>query len=145
MITADSAARLKRACIVLIGAHSLALGFAMLFWPRHTLELFRWPPVDNLFFPSQSGIFLMILGAAYLAALWHDDLVWLILASKTAAVLFLFGHVVLAGAPVQVMLAGIGDAGFGLLMGGLVLMEHRATAIAAAGESAPAAGQRSAD
>ncbi len=109
------AALFKRLSILLIAGHSLIAGFALLFAPGDVLAFMRWPPVSDLFFVSQAGIFLVILGFAYLAALRHDVLVWLIVGSKLGAVMFLFGQGFLGRAPLQVMLAGAGDAGLGLL------------------------------
>lgn len=126
MIAPATAAKLKQAIIIVVGAHSLILGVVMLFAPARALTLSGWPATGNLFFASQSGIFLIILGIAYLAALRHDVFVWLILGSKLAAVLFLFSHAIFGHAPSAVALAGAGDAGFALLLGAAVILERRA-------------------
>ena len=59
---------LRRFEKVLIGAvafHSCVLGCAMLIIRSWTLRIVGWEYSGPLFFPSQSGIFLLILGAAY--------------------------------------------------------------------------------
>jgi len=131
-------ALLKRLSILIVGGHSLILGVAMLFAPIRFLTLAGWPypPVQDPFFASQSGIFLLILGVAYLAALRHDVLVWLIVGSKLAAVLFLFGHGIFAGAPFQVMLLGAADACLGLLVVAGVAAEQSARSRCSAQERA---------
>ncbi len=124
------ALRAKALSIVIVAGHSLLLGFGLLFAPRHVLALVRWPEVADLFFASQSGVFLIILGSAYLAALWHEVLIWLIVGSKLAAVLFLFGQGIFAGAPFQVMLIGAEDACLGLLVVAAVMVERRSRPVA---------------
>jgi hypothetical protein len=133
-------ALLKRLSIIIVGMHSLVLGVGMLFAPIRFLSLAGWPhpPADDPLFASQSGIFLIILGVAYLAALRHDVFIWLIVGSKLAAVLFLFGHGLFAGAPFQVMLLGGVDACMGLLVVSGVMVEQSARARDAVGESAAA-------
>lgn len=126
MITLSNGALLKRLSILLVASHSLTLGTAMLFAPGKVLVFLRWPQVADLFFVSQTGIFLVILGFAYLAALWHEVLVWMIVGSKLGAVLFLFGHGFFVQAPFQVILAGVGDACLGLLVVAAVIVESRA-------------------
>jgi hypothetical protein len=139
MMRPSDPAFLKRLSILVVGVHSIVLGVAMLFAPIRFLSLARWPypPAHDPFFASQSGIFLIILGVAYLAALRHGVLVWLIVGSKLAAVLFLFGHGLFGGAPFQVMLLGAADACLGLLVVAGVMAEQSARAHASAQEEAP--------
>jgi len=110
-------ALLKRLSIIIVGMHSLVLGVGMLFAPIRFLSLAGWPypPADDPFFASQSGVFLIILGVAYLAALR-----------------------LFAGAPFQVMLLGGVDACMGLLVISGVMVEQSARARDAVGESAAA-------
>lgn len=61
--------RLTQVLIGLIGIHSCALGILMLLAPRFMLRLWGFPAPDSIFFPSQSGILLLILGICYLLAL----------------------------------------------------------------------------
>jgi hypothetical protein len=138
-MTPSDPAFLKRLSILIVGGHSLVLGVAMLFAPITFLTLARWPypPAHDPFFASQSGIFLIILGAAYLAALRHDVFVWLIVGSKLAAVLFLFGHGLFAGAPFQVMLLGAADACLGLLVVAGIAAEQGIRARSSAQDGAP--------
>jgi len=52
------------ALLLAVAAHSIALGFTLLFLPRWALELVGWGYTGQLFWPSQAGLFLMILGTA---------------------------------------------------------------------------------
>ena len=126
MIGPSKAALFKRLSIIVVAGHSLILGTALLFAPGEVLAFVQWPPVDDLFFVSQAGIFLVILGFAYLAALWHKVLVWLIVGSKLGAVLFLFGQSFFVEARFHLIIGGIGDAGLGLLVLVAVMVESRA-------------------
>lgn len=93
-----------------VGIHSCILGLFMLLTPRLVLRVFGFPE-QSLFFPSQSGIFLLILGICYLWALVRPAFVDVILFSKALAVAFLVIHVGLLGAPPILWAAAGGDAG----------------------------------
>lgn len=101
---------LLRLLILLIGIHSCALGVVMLFAPHFMLQLFGFPEGIPAFFPSQSGIFLLILGICYLLAMAEPELVKIIVISKAFAVVFLFIHVVFLMAPPAIWAAAFGDS-----------------------------------
>lgn len=105
------AARLHRPAVLLVGLHSCVLGLLMLLAPRFTLGLMGYGDPGDLFFPSQSGIFLLILGVCYLLALREPALVTVILVSKAMAVAFLVAHAAFLGAPPVIAAAAAGDAG----------------------------------
>jgi hypothetical protein len=69
-----------------------------------------FPPPVPLFFASQSGIFLLILGICYLLALVEPGFVKVILISKAFAVVFLVVHVGFFSAPPIIGAAAAGDA-----------------------------------
>ncbi|MBI5209583.1 MAG: hypothetical protein HY927_06365 [Elusimicrobia bacterium] len=102
---------LVRLLVLLIGLHSCALGLLMLFKPGLMTRLLGFPGGIPVFFPSQSGIFLLILGACYLRALSESSYLCVIVGSKAAAVLFLVAHAAFLGAPPTVWLAAAGDGG----------------------------------
>lgn len=106
-----NARRLEIILIFLIALHSLILGAGMLFQPARFLEFFGWDYQGPMFFPAQSGIFLVLLGGAYLAAIWHRGFIWFIITSKTAAVLFLLSQHFSLGpaAPPTVLVAAVFD------------------------------------
>lgn len=91
--------------IALIGVHSCVLAITMLFAPGFMLRTFGFPPQDSIFFPSQSGVFLLILGICYLMALVEPAFVKIIVLSKAFAVAFLFVHVVFLDAPISIWAA----------------------------------------
>jgi hypothetical protein len=104
--------RLEITLILLIALHSLVLGVAMLFQPAFTLKLFfSWNYQGPMFFPAQTGVFLVLLGSVYLTAIWHREYTWFIIASKIAAVLFLISQFFLLGpaAPKTVLVAAVLD------------------------------------
>lgn len=98
-----------RVLVILIGAHSLALGALMLLASPLVLPLMGFSGSIPTFFPSQSGIFLVILGVLYLAALRYRDFVLAIFVSKAIAVVFLVVHAAFLGAPPIIWLAALGD------------------------------------
>ena len=126
MIGPAQAVLFKRLSIIVVAGHSLILGTALLFAPGEVLAFVQWPVVGDLFFVSQAGIFLIILGFAYLAALWHKVFVWLIVGSKLGAVRFLLGQSFFVEARFHLILAGIGDVCLGLLVLIAVMVESGA-------------------
>lgn len=110
--------------ILLVGIHSCVLGLVMLFAPRFILATFGFPATVPIFFPTQSGIFLLILGLCYLRALVVPSFVWTIVVSKALAVLFLLVHVAFLGAPPIIWAAGAGDAAM-LVAVAVLLRRHR--------------------
>lgn len=100
---------LHRLVVLLVGIHSCVLGLLMLLLPRFTLGLMGYGEPGDLFFPSQSGIFLLILGACYLLALREPALETVIVVSKALAVAFLAVHAAFLGAPPVIWAAAAGD------------------------------------
>ncbi len=79
----------RRITVGLVALHSFALGTAMLFWPTLTLRTFGWPYDGPTFFPSQSGILLLLLGVSYVGGIYHLPFVVFLVISKACAVAFL--------------------------------------------------------
>ncbi len=102
--------------VLAVAAHSLALGAAFLFFPLRTLALVGWEYSGPVFWPSQAGLFLLILGAAYAGAVRVRAFVWLVIGSKAGAFIFLLASAVWGDAPAIVGLLACGDG----LMGGAV-------------------------
>ncbi|MFQ6096230.1 MAG: hypothetical protein ACE5O2_00780 [Armatimonadota bacterium] len=125
----------ERLAIAAVAAHSLILGALMLLTPGRLLRIVGWEPPDDLFFASQSGAFLLILGAAYLGALWHRPYVWILIGSKLGACVFLYAHGLFLGAPFSVMLLGAEDGCMGLLVWAAVMLSDRAAARARIGQA----------
>lgn len=115
--------RLMQAAITFIGLHSILLGAAMLLFPTPMLGLLGFPPATDPFFPSQSGIFLLILGAFYLRALVRPAYVELILCSKAVAVVFLLSSALVRPTPPLIWAAAAGD--FSMLVATGALAIHR--------------------
>ena len=103
--------RLEIVTIILVAGHSMIFGAAMLFWPAGTLDLFGWDYQGPMFFPAQSGVFLMLLGGVFLTAVHHRKFAWFIIASKITAVVFLLSQQFLLSpaAPAVILLAAAGD------------------------------------
>jgi len=97
-----------------IAAHSLAIGFALLAFPTWMLKAVGWEYTGEIFWPSQAGLFLIILGAAYAAAVKYRPLIWVLIGSKGSAIVFLLAHVVWLDAPKLVLPLGAIDGMMGL-------------------------------
>jgi hypothetical protein len=113
-----------RILIALIGVHSLVLGIALLTATRLFLSTFGFDAAGSIFFPTQSGVFLLIMGVLYVSAVRVPQLVWTILLSKGFAVPFLLVHLLVLNGPPSLWLALAGDAGM-LLAVVLLLLRHQ--------------------
>lgn len=121
--------RLLRVVLTIASLHSLVLGFFLGMYTNLFLEFMGFPPRTDIFYPQQSGAFLFILGVGYGIAASdpdrHQGLVVLAIISKGLAVLFLFYHVLVLNAPGQILLAGIYDSLFLLLLSFFAWMSYR--------------------
>lgn len=91
------------------------------------LQVFGFPESPSLFFPSQSGIFLVILGMCYLLALREAAFVKVILFSKALAVVFLFVHGLFFSAPPAIWAAGAGDGAMLIALSAALWRRRRLT------------------
>jgi hypothetical protein len=117
---------MTRILIGFIGAHSCVLGLAMLFAPSRMTALLGFTADIPVFFPSQSGVFLLILGLCYLYALENPAFTKVILVSKAFAVVFLAVHAGLLSAPPMVWAAAAGDAAMLGVLAASLLRDRRA-------------------
>lgn len=112
--------RVLRVVLTIASLHSLVLGFLLGVYTNSFLEFMGFPPRTDIFYPQQSGVFLFILGIGYGIGASdpdrHRGLAALAIISKGLAVLFLFYHVLVLKAPEQILLAGIYDSIFLLLL-----------------------------
>ena len=68
--------------IFAVAGHSMVAGTLLLCCPLWTLKLVGWDYSGQLFWPSQAGLFLALLGAVYAWAICLRALVWFLIASK---------------------------------------------------------------
>jgi hypothetical protein len=127
--------RVLKGVVLLVSMHSLVLGMIMLLFPRSFPHIFGFPASSGIFWQSQSGIFLMVLGIVYFMAYREAErsrtLVKLLVLSKGLAVLFLLTHWLFLAAPDSIALAAVGDG----VMGACVGVLHLKTPLS--GESTP--------
>jgi hypothetical protein len=99
----------------------------MLFQPARTLQLFGWDGQGTMFFPAQSGVFLILFAGAYLAAIWYRGFVWFIVVAKTTAVVFLVSEHFLLGpaVPGTVLVAAVFDGLMGASVAAIIIWQAR--------------------
>jgi hypothetical protein len=114
-VTQPTRALLLKLVVLGVAVHSIVLGLCLLCFPTWVLKLVGWEYTGEMFWPSQAGLFLIILGSAYAAALRYRPLIWLLIGSKGCAVVFLWAHVLFLGAPRLAGLLGTGDGLMGLV------------------------------
>ena len=105
---------LLNALLLGVAAHSVVAGAALLVFPLATLGLVRWEYTGPAFWPSQAGLFLILLGIAYAAAVWVRPLIWLVVGSKASAFVFLTVSAGWGYAPRVAAWLGCGDGLMGL-------------------------------
>jgi len=120
------ARRIKTLVVGLVAAHSMILGTAMLFAPRATMALFGWGYRGGTFYPSQAGVFLLLLGIAYAIGARQRAFARFLVGSKAVAVVFLVTQYVQGNAPPVVLTAAIGDGVMGLAVAAALIWEDRA-------------------
>src|SRR3989304_5903866 len=102
-----------RIILTLASLESLGLGLVLSLYTRFFLEITGYGPQPDIFYPQQSGVFLLILGIGYGIAARDPDRHWglvaLAIISKGLAVIFLFYHVLVVQAPSLILLAGLSD------------------------------------
>ena len=110
-----------RLALGIASLHSVVLGLTVYLLARPFLSLFGFETQGDLFYPKQSGVFLLALGLGYgLAArdpLRHPGLVALTIVSKTLAVVFLLSEAILFQAPGFILAAAVVDATFAVAIG----------------------------
>ena len=115
--------RVKTAVVALVAAHSIILGLAMLFYPRETMRICGWDYDGPTFFPSQSGVFLLLLGMAYAIGARQRQFARFLVASKAVAVAFLLSHIISGTAPPAALLAAIADGLMGITVAAVLVWE----------------------
>jgi hypothetical protein len=122
--------RTQRLVTALVALHSLALGVLSWFFTTHWFMLLQMPISGGYpFWPKQSGAFLISLGLGYgvgaVIPRYLTASTWVIILSKSVAILFLFPEFFLHGAPIAVLLAGLGDLSMLVLVGAIALCAYR--------------------
>ena len=117
--------QVKTLVVGVVAAHSITLGAAMLFWPVQTMSLFGWEYRGQTFFPSQAGVFLLLLGVAYAIGAKQRAFARFLVGSKAVAVVFLIGQYLQGAAPNMVLLAAAGDGMMGLAVAAALIWEDR--------------------
>lgn len=105
----------------IIAVHSFIVGLFLIFFPPHLLNRFGFE-VTEKFFPTQAGVFHLVMAAIYIFAIRRIrrciDLVQLSIFIKFLAAIFLFSYYLFIDSIGLVILSGAGD----LLMGIFLLI-----------------------
>ena len=111
--------------VLAVALHSILLGAAMLLFPTRTLDTFGWEYDGPAFFPSQAGIFLLLLGVAYAGAVHHREFAFFLVGSKTCAVVFLVVQYLSNQRQGVVLTAAILDGLMGAAVAAALFLEAR--------------------
>jgi hypothetical protein len=117
--------KLEKCIITAVAIHSFILGIAMLVDPLRILSLVEWDYEGDLFFPTQSGVFLLLFAAAYLAAIQDRTFAWFLVLTKIIAFFFLVSIFRMGHAPPVCLLAASVDGLMGLSVSVLLIYNIR--------------------
>lgn len=117
-----------------VAVHSIVAGLLLLFFPMWTLKLVGWGYFGETFWPSQAGLFLMLLGSVYATAIRLRQFVWFLVGSKACALVFLLLSVALLQGPKVVLVLAAIDGLMGLCV---ALMYWKAYSFQPAAQSLP--------
>jgi hypothetical protein len=99
--------------VILVAAHSAAVGVALAAFPEWATAFGGFGPVRPLFFARQAGVFHLVLAAGYLLELRRGGVALLVTAKSVAAVFLTASW--LSGAPGwSIPFSAAGDALMGL-------------------------------
>jgi len=115
--------RLEGWLVHLIALHSVGVGLALVFATEWGGKLGGFEQVAPLFFARQAGVFHLVVACVYVIDYRRGRGVSLLLMTKCAAVVFLFGETHLDTVPWVVPLSGLGD---GLMALAVYLVRQRA-------------------
>lgn len=99
--------------VLLISAHSLAVGAILMVVPQWAVRFAGWGGVDPVFFARQAGIFHVVLVSGYLIEYFRYRGVLLLLTAKSIALVFLVGLSLLEPTAWAVPLSGVADGVMG--------------------------------
>ncbi len=116
--------RIEAALVVLIAAHSAAIGVAAIVATSWGLRFGGFEGATPMFFPRQVGVFHLVVACAYLIEWWRYRGIAILVTTKSIAVVFLGTVILFEALPWIVPFSALGDA----LMGAAVLIVHRQAA-----------------
>ena len=100
--------------IVLIAAHSAAVGCFLLFATRWGAAFGGWGEVEPVFFARQAGVFHIVAAIGYLLEYFRYRGIGLLMTAKSVAVIFLVGSMLIEPQPWVVPLSALGDGAMAL-------------------------------
>lgn len=126
--------RVLRVVVGLVSLHSISLGVVNWLFTANWIKVMRMSVPDIVFWPRQSGAFLISMGLAYgLGAIAPRHLrtsSLVIIFSKSVAVVFLFPEYFFRDAPLAILFAGFGDLSMLIIVSVLTWWFYRHTATA---------------
>lgn len=112
--------------LYLIGIHSIAVGFGLIFLPPSFLEIFGFTDYKESFFQAQGGVFHIAMSVAYIIAgrdvLNSARLIQFIIIVKFLAFSFLIIYYFFVMSAWLILISGIVDGLMGLIV--LVLFQR---------------------
>jgi len=104
----------------LVAAHSFCVGLGLIFLPDALLSFFGFTPGGERFFRAQAGVFHFVMVVVYVMAALRcassPDSTYLAIAAKFIAMVFLISYYLLAVPIWLVLLSGLVDGAFGVLI-----------------------------
>lgn len=104
----------------LVAVHSFFVGLGLMLLPDALLSFFGFTPGGERFFRAQAGVFhfvmVVVYGMAAVRCVSSPDSVYLAVAAKLIAMVFLICYFLVAAPLWMVLLSGVVDGAFGVLI-----------------------------
>ena len=117
---------LFKTLFILLGIHSLCVGAGLILIPLSAYSFFGFGEYYGSFFKIQGGVFHIIMGSVYIVTATdpqkYRSFIYLTIAAKLTATVFLLGYYFLAERIWMVLVSGLGDLVMGLAV--LSLFRH---------------------
>ena len=106
--------------LILIAIHSFCVGVGLIIRPAELMQLFGFGICYERFFPTQGGVFHIVMAVGYLMAACdvdeHHSLIIFSIIVKTMATVFLFTYFIAVEQIWLVLLSGFSDGIMGLVI-----------------------------
>lgn len=104
----------------LVALHSFFVGVGLIILPDFMIEFFKFNSVTERFFPTQGGVFHIIMAVCYAMAASdlykYKVLILFTIIVKLLAALFLFSYFIFGMANLLVLMSGLTDFAMGVII-----------------------------
>lgn len=106
--------------LILVAIHSISVGIGLIVRPAELMQIFGFGKCYERFFPTQGGVFHIVMAVGYLMAAYNVDqyrcLTIFSIIVKMMATIFLFAYFIVVEQIWLVLVSGISDCLMGIVI-----------------------------